>query len=92
MSRPRENRRKIREQISTYGIFNKIENCLFRLGRFWSKFALIQVEPCRKMCHFSRKKPEKRFLNCVVRKFFENFSWVNPRSTHQDESIELPFV
>ena len=44
------------------------------------------------MSHFSRIKPEKRFFNCVVRKFFENFSSVNPRSTRDDASVELPFV
>ena len=32
------------------------------------------------------------FQNCIGGKFFENFSWVLPRSTHQDASIELLFV
>ena len=32
------------------------------------------------------------FENCVGGKFFENFSWVSPRSTHQGASIELSFV
>ena len=34
----------------------------------------------------------KFFENSVGGKFFENFSWVFPRSTHQDASIELLFV
>ena len=38
-------------------------------------------------------EPEERFfLNCVDGKFFEIFSWVCPRSTHQSASIELSFV
>ena len=32
------------------------------------------------------------FQNCVDGKFFENFSWVLPRSTNQDASIQLLFV
>ena len=53
----------------------------------------VSLEPCRKMSHMSRKKPVKRFFkNCVGGKFFEIFSWVFPRSTHQGASIELSFV
>ena len=32
------------------------------------------------------------FQNRVGGNFFENFSWVFPRSTHQDASIDLSFV
>ena len=34
----------------------------------------------------------KFFKNCVGGKFFENFSWVFSRCTHQDALIELSFV
>ena len=34
----------------------------------------------------------KFFKNCVGGKFFENLSWVFPRCTHQDASIEISFV
>ena len=41
---------------------------------------------------FVEKKAWKQFFeNCVGGKFFEDFSWVFPRSTHQDASIEQLF-
>ena len=53
----------------------------------------VPEEPCRKMSHLSRKNPAKRvFKNCVGGKFFENFPWLFPRSTHHVASIELSFV